>query len=69
MPAFLSLEFKYVEAQVKLSDVWVTFLKWSSMCQKCIWKFYLDRGFLKPWGFLLSFTVAVRTMVNLLEVH
>lgn len=43
MPAFLSLEFKYVEAQVKLSDVWVTFLKWSSMCQKCIWKFYLDR--------------------------
>lgn len=48
MTAFLSLKFKYVEAQVKLSDVWVTFLKWSLVCQKCISEFYLDRGFVEP---------------------
>lgn len=70
MTAFLSLKFKYVEAQVKLSDVWVTFLKWSLVCQKCISEFYLDRGFVEPWGFfLLSFLVAVQTMVNLLKIH
>lgn len=56
MPAFLSLEFKYVEAQVKLSDVWVIFFEM---------KLHVPEVYLKilPWQ-RISYTLGIFIIIH-----